>query len=113
MSDVFRQISDLSPLIHAPSRLAILTALRGCRSADFMLLMSLTGLTRGNLSAHLRKLETAKLVQISKRFVGRKPKTTIALTPGGRRAVDDHWKGLEELRVSASAWRPGTPSEQT
>ena len=90
--------------------LAILTALSVCRKADFMYLLRLTGLTRGNLSTHISKLEAGGLVRVEKRFVGRKPNTLVALTARGRKAIDSHWRKLEELRESSRNWSPDDES---
>ncbi|MEA2704976.1 MAG: hypothetical protein QOD63_2921, partial [Actinomycetota bacterium] len=59
----------LDRLIHEPGRLAILTVLSSVKDADFVFLQRTTGLTKGNLSSHLTKLEDAGLVRIEKRFV--------------------------------------------
>jgi DNA-binding MarR family transcriptional regulator len=88
----------LDRLIHEPGRLAILTVLSSVKAADFVFLQRTTGLTKGNLSSHLTKLEDAGLVAIEKRFVAKKPNTNVALTPEGRRRVADHWRQLERLR---------------
>ncbi len=101
----FEEMSGLDRLVHDPSRLAILTALSACRQADFLFLQSLTGLTKGNLSSHLGKLERGHLVAITKSFRGRIPHTSVALTAGGRDAIRAHWKRLEQLRRAAKAWR--------
>ncbi len=85
-------------LVHEPGRLAILTVLSSVKDADFIFLQRTTGLTKGNLSSHLSKLEDAGLVTIEKAFVRRKPRTTIALTATGRRRIADHWERLERLR---------------
>ena len=106
MPEPFEELSGLDRLVHEPARLAILTALSVCRKADFMYLLRLTGLTRGNLSTHLSKLEAGGLVRIEKRFVGRKPNTMVALTRRGRSAVERHWRRLAELRESSSRWSP-------
>lgn len=106
MPELFERLSGLDRLIHEPARLAVLTALSACRKADFMFLLRLTGLTRGNLSTHLAKLDKAGLVRIEKRFVGRKPNTLVALTPRGRRAIEGHWRKLEELREDSRSWVP-------
>ena len=105
MSEVFERLSGLDRLVHEPARLAILTALAACRKADFMYLLRLTGLTRGNLSTHLTKLEAASLVRIEKKFIGRKPNTMVALTRKGRTAVEKHWNQLDELREGSRAWK--------
>ncbi len=102
----FEELSGLSRLIHDPSRLAILTALAACRGADFLFLQSLTGLTKGNLSGHLGKLEKGGMIEITKSFKGKYPHTEIALTPQGRDAIRRHWKQLEQLRRAVSKWSP-------
>ena len=98
MPEPFEEIAGLDKLIHEPARLAILTALSSCRKADFLYLQRLTGLTKGNLSSHLAKLEEAGLVVITKQFEGKKPVTYLQLTSVGRSAVEQHWKKLETLR---------------
>ena len=85
-------------LIHEPGRLAILTVLSSVHDADFVFLQRTTGLTKGNLSSHLSKLEDAGLVRIEKRFVRKKPNTSVALTAAGKRRIADHWERLERLR---------------
>jgi DNA-binding transcriptional ArsR family regulator len=100
----FAAIAELDKLVHEPARLAILTALAACSSADFLFLQRLTGLTRGNLSAHLSKLEEAGLVQIGKRFIGKVPNTQVRLTSAGRSAVERHWRQLENLRRGVQTW---------
>ena len=102
----FEELSSLDRLVHDPTRLAILTALSACRSADFLFLASLIGLTKGNLSGHLGKLERGGLVTITKSFKGKVPHTSISLTPTGRDAIRRHWKRLETLRLAAEAWTP-------
>jgi DNA-binding MarR family transcriptional regulator len=88
-------------LIHEPGRLAILTVLSSVKDADFVFLQRTTGLTKGNLSSHLTKLEDAGLVEIEKRFVRKKPNTNVALTALGRRRIARHWEQLERLRSLA------------
>ena len=89
----------LDRLIHEPGRLAILTVLSSVTDADFVFLLRATGLTKGNLSSHLSKLEDAGLVAIEKRFVRKKPNTNVALTAEGRRRIAHHWDQLERLRT--------------
>jgi DNA-binding MarR family transcriptional regulator len=85
-------------LIHEPGRLAILTVLSSVRDADFVFLQRTTGLTKGNLSSHLTKLEEAGLVEIVKKFVRKKPNTNVALTALGRERIARHWEQLDRLR---------------
>ena len=89
----------LDRLVHEPGRLAILTVLASVQAADFVFLTRATGLTKGNLSSHLAKLEAAGLVGIEKRFVNRKPNTNVTLTDEGRRRIGAHWAQLERLRT--------------
>jgi DNA-binding transcriptional ArsR family regulator len=92
------QIATLNRLIHEPARLAILTALSACQSADFPFLARVTGLTAGNLSSHLTKLEEGGMLMIAKGYRGRVPVTTGSLTAAGRAAIDAHWEQLAGLR---------------
>jgi DNA-binding transcriptional ArsR family regulator len=92
----------LDRLIHEPGRLAILTVLSSVKDADFVFLQRSTGLTKGNLSSHLTKLEDAGLVAIEKRFIRKKPNTNVALTAVGRQRIAEHWAQLERLRSMAS-----------
>ncbi len=104
--EAFEELAGLDRLIHEPARLAILTALSACDSADFLFLQRLTGLTKGNLSAHLAKLADAGAVEIEKGYIGKVPNTKVRLTDAGRAAVDKHWQQLERLRSETARWRP-------
>jgi DNA-binding MarR family transcriptional regulator len=101
MPNLQQQIDDLDRVVHEPARLAILTVLSACREADFTFLLRVTGLTNGNLSTHLTKLETAGLVTIVKQFAGKRPQTLVALTATGREQIKQHWRRLEKLRDQA------------
>ncbi len=78
--------SRFDPIIHQPSRLSIMAVLAGCESADFVYLQGATGLTRGTLSKHLKKLADAGYITIAKTFKGSYPNTSASLTPTGRKA---------------------------
>lgn len=106
MANIVDDLAGLDRLIHEPARLSILTALSGCTSADFLSLQRLTGLTVGNLSSHVSKLEEAGLVRVEKRFVNKRPNTQVQITDGGRKAVERHWKQLESLRKNSRSWKP-------
>jgi len=102
--------------VHEPTRLAILTALSACERADFVFLQRVTGLTHGNLSAYLSKLEAAGLVEIEKRFVDKKAQTLARLSGTGREAIETYWKTMETLRKKVARWAAGaipvlSPSE--
>ena len=110
MSTPFEEIANLDRTVHDPARLAILTALSACERADFLFLQRVIGLTKGNLSSHLGKLEEAGLVEIEKRFVDKKPQTLVRLTTGGRKGVEDYWIEVETLRKRAAAWPRKNPT---
>ena len=92
-------------LIHEPGRLAILTVLSSVAAGDFVFLQRTTGLTKGNLSSHLSKLEDGGLVKIEKRFIRKKPNTTVSLTRVGKERVRRHWDQLERLKNLAAESR--------
>ena len=107
MSDSpFEQLARLDRRVHDPARLAILAALSACERADFLFLLRVTGLSKGNLSAHLSKLEETGWVEIEKRFLGKKTQTLARLAASGREQLDRYWKELEEARESIATWQP-------
>ncbi|MCA3701100.1 winged helix-turn-helix domain-containing protein [Brevundimonas sp.] len=85
MPDDF-DIARIDDVIHGRMRLGIMAALSGVESADFTTLKARLQATDGNLSVHLRKLEEAGFVTVTKRFVGRKPLTEASMTDTGRKA---------------------------
>lgn len=103
---VYISLIGAALLIHEPARLAILTALSACDKADFLFLLNITGLTKGNLSSHLSKLEQAGLVAIEKRFEGKQPVTYAMLSGEGREALKEYWKRFEQIRKGARALKP-------
>lgn len=90
-------LAGIDQVIHAPARLMVLTYLYVVESADYAFLIRLTGLTWGNLSTHLTKLEEAAYITISKEFRGKKPHTTISLTRQGRAAFREYKKSLQQV----------------
>lgn len=97
MSADLRAVTTLDRLIHEPARLLIVTILASAASADFLFLQRETGLTKGNLSAHLSKLEEAGYVQIEKTFKGKLPLTICKLTGAGKSALKDYRQQLQEF----------------
>jgi DNA-binding MarR family transcriptional regulator len=89
-------VPELDLVIHAPARLAIMTLLYVAKSADFVFLQKQTGLTRGNLSSHLAKLETAGYIMVEKTFVRRVPRTLMTLTPAGRAALRSYRERMQQ-----------------
>lgn len=88
---------SIDKLIHEPARYTIMAYLYVVESADFLFLKNQTGLTFGNLSSHLGKLEKAGYVKIDKEFVGKKPHTMLALTVRGRREFDSYRKNMKRV----------------
>jgi DNA-binding transcriptional ArsR family regulator len=93
-------LNDIDRLIHEPARLMIMAHLYTASAADFIFLMRQTGLTWGNLSAHISKLEQAGYVRVEKEFQGRKPHTKLCLSDSGRVALRDYRQQMQ-LMLSA------------
>jgi DNA-binding MarR family transcriptional regulator len=93
-------MDELDPVIHAQARLRIVAAL-ATREAEeaisFPRLQELLDMTAGNLSTHLRKLEEAEYVEVSKAHQGRTPITYLGLTRKGRRAFEDYTDSLRRV----------------
>ncbi len=79
-------------VIHEPARLVVLTILAEAEEVEFKFLEQVTGLTKGNLSSHLAKLEAAEYVDIKKSFRGKIPLTTLKITRRGRQALEQYRK---------------------
>ena len=92
----FRQFADLDRIVHEPARLAVMAVLYTVESADFLYLLHSTGLTKGNLSSHLMRLEEAGYVQSTKSFRGKTPLTTCAITDAGRAAFQGYRARLRQ-----------------
>ena len=88
--DLLQLIASIDPTVHAPTRLKMLAYLNIVESADFTFLLNQTQLTRGNLSANLRKLEEVGYIDIKKDFVDRVPRTLIQLSQAGRQALGEY-----------------------
>ena len=97
--------ADLDPVIHAPARLRVMVTLATLRDGDnlsFTRLQELLGLTPGNLITHLRKLEDAGYVTTVKSGSGVNARTSVSLSPVGRKALDTYTAVLRQLLDSAS-----------
>jgi DNA-binding MarR family transcriptional regulator len=92
--------TTLDLLIHEAARLKVVAVLNEAESADFNYLLSVTGLTRGNLSTHMAKLVKGGYVEEHKEFVERKPHTDYILTAAGKKAYRQYlkaWRNLTKL----------------
>lgn len=88
---------EIDKLIHEPARLKILSQLYVVDYVDFLFLMKQTGLSQGNISGHLNKLEEARYVSIKKKFIGKRPQTLISLSKKGREAFDVYIKNMKKV----------------
>ncbi|MFC7877910.1 transcriptional regulator [Isoptericola sp. NPDC057391] len=97
---------ELDPVIHAPARLRVVATLAALGPGDelsFPKLQKLLDMTAGNLSTHLRKLEDAGYVRVTKTHEGRTPATYLALTSQGRGAFEDYTEALTGLLRGAGS----------
>jgi DNA-binding MarR family transcriptional regulator len=86
----------LDRTVHEPARLAILLLLSAVERADFLYILDETGMSKGNLSSHLSKLEGAGCIRVEKTFVDKIPRTEFELTATGRESLEKHRQTLLE-----------------
>ena len=95
---------DLDRAIHEPARLVLMASLFVVERADFIFLQKQTGMTGGNLSSHMTKLEETGYVAVTKRFIGKRPQTLFELTKKGRSAFEKYREAMVDLlRTTGSA----------
>lgn len=92
-----RKLNEVDRLIHEPARLAIVSILYAVAEADFLYLMHELDLSKGNLSSHLAKLESADYVKIDKSIQDKKTKTVCSLTKTGRTEFEKYLKQMEQV----------------
>jgi len=90
-------LDEVDRLIHEPARLKIIALLYVLDSADFTFLMSQTGMTWGNLSSHMTKLEEVGYLGVEKTFKGKRPNTMLKLTDKGRQAFQTYRKQMTQF----------------
>ncbi|MHA1906632.1 MAG: winged helix-turn-helix domain-containing protein [Candidatus Thorarchaeota archaeon] len=88
---------DIDKVIHEPARLKIVAQLYVVESADMVFLMRQTGLTWGNLSSHVTKLEKAGYIEVKKEFLEKKPRTTLTLTSEGKTAFERYRENIKRV----------------
>ncbi len=89
---------EIDKIIHEPARLRIMMILSGVELADFNFLLTTLSLTRGNLSRHMEKLESAGYLKVNKSFKGKIPNTSYQLTQKGSKALAQYWENLDAVR---------------
>ena len=97
MSDDFASLTDFDRVLHSPARLTIVAILSAVEEADFLYLLNESGLTKGNLSTHLSKLEEIGYLEIEKTYRGKIPLTLCRLTKEGRAAFVEYRKQLKKF----------------
>lgn len=97
MSEDLSWLMDLDRAIHEPGRLLLVALLAGAARADFAYLLDRSGLTKGNLASHMRRLEEAGYVAAEKRLVDDRARTLYRLTDEGRRAWKSYRKRMRTL----------------
>jgi DNA-binding MarR family transcriptional regulator len=98
-----RSLAEVDRLIHEPARLVIVAILSVVESADFLYLQRETGLTKGNLSSHLTRLEEAGYLTVEKTYRGKIPLTICRLTEAGRKAYEDYRQQLKYFVENTSS----------
>ena len=96
-SEKLGALTTIDRIVHEPARLLILAYLYVVESADFLFLMRQTNLTKGNLSSHLSKLETAGYIEVNKEFVDKIPRTLLRLSDSGRDAFHQYRAKMQKL----------------
>ena len=107
MSAKIQRLAEIDRVIHEPARLMVVALLAAVEEADFQYLRQTTGLTQGNLSTHLSKLEEAGYVAIEKTFRGKYPLTICRLTKRGQLPKGNQSRALIRSRAIQGS-RSGT-----
>ena len=89
-SPAVQTLLELDRLVHEPARLAILTILASVEEVQFKFVEEALGLTRGNLSSHVSKLEDAGYLIVTKAFDEKISVTSYRITARGRKALDSY-----------------------
>lgn len=90
-------LAEIDRVVHEPARLMILACLTAIESADFLFVANQTGLTRGNLSSHMSRLEESGYVEVKKEFVDRIPRTLLSITKKGRDAFRAYKRNMMQV----------------
>ena len=96
-NDEIKSLVSLDRMIHEPARLMIVAVLFVIEEADFTFIMAQTGLSWGNLSSHMSKLEEAGYIEVEKSFVKRRPHTMLRLTEMGRSSFMEYRRSMNQI----------------
>lgn len=95
-----KDILQTDTLLSDRVRMVIMATLAAAKNPlDFNSLIDILGVSKGNLSSHVRKLDEAGFVNVNKEFVERKPRTTYTVTKKGKKALNDYLQMVETLLV--------------
>lgn len=97
MNEAVRELMSLDRTIHEPGRLMIVAILSAAAEADFLYLQQATGLTKGNLSLHLSRLEKMGFIEITKSYIGKRPHTSCSLTKEGLAAFEKYRRQMKAV----------------
>ena len=100
----YQELTKVDRVIHEPVRLMIMLLLRAVSEADFLYIQRECGLTQGNLSSHLSRLEEAGYVLIEKTAKGNYPLTLCSLTSQGRTALAAYAQTMRAAMSDGSGW---------
>ena len=89
--------AEIDKTVHEPARLLILSMLYVIDGADFVFLQGQSGLTRGNFSTHMSKLEEEQYVEVKKKFIDKKPTTIYRITDAGRSALEKYRETMKKI----------------
>ncbi|MFB3894732.1 MAG: transcriptional regulator [bacterium] len=96
-NEALQSVVDIDRIIHEPARLLILAYLSVVDKSDYLFLMRQTGLTQGNLSSHISKLEQAGYIKVEKEFQDKKPRTLLSLTQSGKQAFQQYRDKMQQI----------------
>lgn len=92
-----KAVASLDKVLHEPARLSMVACLSVVDEADFVFLQSQTGMTGGNISSHIKKLDQAGYITMRKEFQGTRPRTSFLLTETGRKAFTGYLESMRDL----------------
>lgn len=95
--DVLLLAGNLDKTVHEPARLMILSMLYVIDSTDFVFLHNQSGLTRGNFSTHISKLEEKEYIEVKKEFINKKPTTIYSISKMGRAALEQYRDQMKRI----------------
>lgn len=94
---IIKQVIGTDKIIHEPARIVLLAILNAADQVDFTFLLNETGLSQGNLSSHLSKLESSGYIEIEKTFHKKRPRTLISMNEKGKSAFMEYLKTMREF----------------